>query len=80
MGNLLATCTVGAERLHERIGDANVHLRDVLQGMMSADWPYVLRSLEILTGQKEIVFDLELSTKYSQLVQSMKCFDEQQAK
>ncbi|MGH3693819.1 MAG: class I SAM-dependent methyltransferase [Pseudonocardiaceae bacterium] len=76
---LNGTDTVGAEHLHARLGDANVHLRGVLQGMMPPDWPDALRSLEILTGQKGIVFDLELSTNYSQLVEKMKGLDEQQA-
>ncbi len=76
---LNGTDTVGAERLHARLGDANVHVRGVLQGMMPADWPHALRSLEILTGRKGSVFDLELSKKYSQLVQEMKRFDERQA-
>lgn len=76
---LNATDTGSAQQLHARIGDANVHVRGVLQAMMPADWPHALASLEILTGQQGKVFDMELSTKYTRLLEDMGNFDKQRA-
>lgn len=74
------TDTVGAERLHARLGDVNVHVRGVLQAMMPTDWPHALRSLEILIGRDGSVFDIEFITKYSQRVQDVERLDEEQGK
>jgi hypothetical protein len=63
------TDTVGAKHLHARLGDANVHLRGVLHAMMPADWPHALTSLAILAGQKGRVFDIEISSEFSQALQ-----------
>lgn len=71
------TDTVGAGRLHSRLGDANVHLRGVLHAMMPPDWPRALESLEILVGDRGRVFDIEVSQEVSQILQDMaKNFDE----
>lgn len=64
------TDTTGAEELHKRLGDANVHLQGVLHAMMPADWPYTLKSLEILVGRQGCIFDIEICAEFSRIIQS----------
>lgn len=61
--------TVGAEKLHARLGDSNVHLRGVLHAMMPTDWPHALKNLKILTGKNGRVFDIEISSEFSRIFQ-----------
>lgn len=66
-----ATDTLGARRLHSRIGDANVHLRGVLHAMMPHDWPRALESLGILVGDRGSVFDVEASQPVSEAIKNV---------
>lgn len=56
------------QALHERIGDANVHLRGVLHAMAPDRWPDALRGLAVLAGRRGRVFDVELSEGFTEVL------------
>lgn len=61
-----STDLAAVRALHERIGDANVHLRGVLHAMAAQQWPNALAGLAVLTGQRGRVFDVELSERFTE--------------
>ncbi|MBK0867550.1 class I SAM-dependent methyltransferase [Saccharopolyspora sp. HNM0986] len=72
-----STDLAAVRALHERIGDANVHLRGVLHAMAAEQWPNALAGLAVLTGQRGRVFDVELSERFTEsLAELAECFGE----
>ncbi|MFI1076254.1 class I SAM-dependent methyltransferase [Streptomyces puniciscabiei] len=57
------TAGSGARALHERIGDAHVHLRGVLHAIEEWDRPKALAAVAELVGIRGRVFDIEMSPR-----------------
>jgi SAM-dependent methyltransferase len=55
------TDEAAALALHERVGDANIHLRGVLHAIETPDRPVALAALATITGAQGRVFDIEMS-------------------
>ncbi|MER5640447.1 class I SAM-dependent methyltransferase [Kitasatospora sp. NPDC002227] len=57
------TDVAGARALHDRIGDAHVHLRGVLHAIEERDRPTALAAVAELAGARGRVFDIEMSPR-----------------
>ncbi|MDJ1131255.1 methyltransferase domain-containing protein [Streptomyces iconiensis] len=55
------TDTEAARALHDRLGDANVHLRGVLHAIEAPDRRRAVSALAVLAGERGTVFDIEIS-------------------